>query len=155
MVYVSRSIWTLAGLSLLSLAFIAEFQQGLLATAVAGGPGFIRGAVEGLFARELLLHLVAAMAALAGFFVFATSWPVLISLTVLLGRVAVSAVGAVLIAAALVAALDQTFFGLFAEPQGPAVDGESGGAVIVYAAAAMLGFIGLTIAVAPWRRTAA
>lgn len=155
MVYVGRSFWTLAGLLLLGLAFVAEFERGLIATALAGAPEAVRTAVDGMLVREPVVHAGAAAMAIVGFFVFATSWPILVSLTVLLGRAAVSAVGAVLIAAALTAALDQTFFGLLADPEGPVIDGEGAGAVIVYAAAAMLAFIGATVAIAPWRRPTA
>lgn len=154
MVYVGRSLWTLAGLLLIALAILVEFQPTLIEAALSAAPAAIRNQAAALLAQEPALHVGVGVVALVGFFIFATSWPILVSLTVLLGRAAVSAVGAVLIAAAIVAALDQTFFGLLAEPAGSRFDDQGGGVVIVYAAAAMLAFIGLTIAIAPWRRDA-
>ncbi len=154
MVYVIRSFWTLVGLVLLSFAFTLEFDRGLVGTAFAAAPTAARQAAGAALGNEPVVHITAAVLSLTGFFAVVTSWPVLISLTVLLGRGAVSLVGGSMIGAAAIAVFDPTFLGLLAPTDGPPVSGEDAVAVVVYAAAAMLAFIGLTIAIAPWRRTA-
>lgn len=150
-----RMCGTALGVALLAAAFTAEFARQLIPPALSHAPEIAQRLVETALARENVVHAAAAAFALCGLVITVSSWPLLIAGVALLARACISAIGAALIVAAVILALDPSFLGLIAEVAPPLdadEEGGGGGGVLVQAAAALLALFGAALAAAPWWR---
>lgn len=114
--------------------------------ALVGAPA-VQDAVAAALAQGFLLHGGSAAVALAGFYLVVAPWRSLSDFAALLGRVGLTVIGGMMIVFGLFMALDPTVFGLL---PGARADSEQT-PFMVFAAAALLGFVGVSVSLSPWR----